>query len=137
MKLLIHEFQKSNYLRVGKALSILLILLMTFSVSAQSNQPKSTLTGATTGTESITGNASTQINAPAVNPERTETTASESLRTTGSSQTLTNNGRNNDRSSTGTTVTGNGSTSDSAPVDDGSAHPGNKGGGWIVTPRGR
>jgi hypothetical protein len=115
----------------------LILLLFTVGLSAQNNQPTTPMSGTTTGTENITGVSASKIKAPAVNPERTETTASSATKTTSNTQPITNYGRNNDGSSTGTTVTGNGSTSDSAPVDDGSAHPGDKAGNWIVTPRGR
>jgi hypothetical protein len=116
--------------------TLIFLLLFTAAVSAQNNLPTTTLSGSVTGTENITGNAAAKIKSPAVNPERTETTASSATRNSGA-QPVTNYGRNNDGSSTGTTVTGNGSTSDAAPVDDGSGHPGNKGGTMIVTPRGR
>jgi ABC-type Fe3+-hydroxamate transport system substrate-binding protein len=117
--------------------TLITLLLFTVGLSGQNNQPTTALSGATTGTENITGAMETKVKAPAVNPERTETTASSATRTTSSTQPITNYGRNNDGSSTGTTATGNGSKSDSAPVDDGSAHPGDKAGNWIVTPRGR
>jgi len=117
--------------------TLVLIILFTIGASAQNNQPTTGLTSPKTGTENITGNASAKVKAPAVNPERNQTTASEATRGTSASPINTNYGRNNDGSSTGTTVTGNGSTSDSAPVDDGTAHPGNKGGTLIITPRGR
>ena len=116
--------------------TLIILLLFGVGVSAQNNRPKTGLSGQTTGTENITGNASAKVKAPAVNPQRVETTASSATRISGA-QPVTDYGRNNDGSSTGTTVTGNGSTSDSAPVDDGTAYPGNKGGTWIITPRGR
>ena len=116
--------------------TLIFLLLFTAGLSAQNNKPTTNLSGSITGTENITGNASAKIKAPAANQERVETTASSATRTSGA-QPVTNYGRNNDGSSTGTTVTGNGSTSDAAPVDDGSAHPGNKGGTMIITPRGR
>lgn len=116
--------------------TLIFFLLFSLCLSAQNNLPTTNLSGNVTGTENITGNASPKIKSPAVNPERAETTASSATRVSGA-QPVTDYGRNNDGSSTGTTVVGNGSNSDAAPVDDGSAHPGNKGGTMIVTPRGR
>ncbi|RYZ90183.1 MAG: hypothetical protein EOP04_04685 [Proteobacteria bacterium] len=111
------------------------VILIGFAASAQNNYPTTPTSGSVTGTENITGTSTAKV-APVARLRTSEPTTASSA-TTGETGVITAYGRNNDGSSTGTTVTGNGSNSESAPVIDNSPSPANKAGTMIVTPRGR
>lgn len=116
-----------------KKLLIAACILIGITMSAQNNYPTTPASKKVTGTENITGASGTKVN-PIATPKPAETTSSAAVQNTG---VITNYGKNNDGSSTGTTVTGNGSKADSAPVDDNSPSPANRGGTMIATPRRR
>jgi hypothetical protein len=119
-----------------KTIIITIAMMLQAATYAQDNRPKSTVSGVVTGNENITGAIKPRSNAVA-NPEITETTAVHSTTTQRAVPVQTLYGRNNDGSSTGSTVTGSGASNAEMPREDNSPGPGNKAGTWIVTPRPR
>lgn len=116
--------------------SLFLMLMLCAIVQAQDNRPKSSLSGKITGRESMTG-VPQPVSGITKNPAIKKTTATQSTTTGTNAPVKTLYGKNNDGSSTGTTVTGNGAPNWVVPREDVSPSPGNKAGGWIVTPRPR
>ncbi len=101
------------------------------TIVAQATRPAPPLSKPVTGTENITGSSSAKVTSIAEVPTKAETSAASATRPAGG-QVNTDYGKNNDGSSTGTTVTGNGATNANAPVD-GYIPPGTV----IATPRSR
>lgn len=116
--------------------TLFLMLMLCAIAQAQDNRPKSSLSGKITGRESMTG-APHPMSGMTKNPAIKKTTATQSTTTGANAPVKTLYGKNNDGSSTGTTVTGSGAPNWVVPREDVSPSPGNKAGGWIVTPRPR